>query len=165
MKRRSRFALAMITMAYFSFLDVSRIYASESLPTVSFKTLQGQINLNQYKGEVIYLDFWASWCGPCRKSFPWMNEMQQRYNKDGLRIVAVNLDQDPQLAKQFLAEYPANFTVAFDPEGVTAQQFKVQGMPSSYLIDRVGKLHSSHLGFKEKDTTAVETEIKLLLKK
>lgn len=165
MKRRSQFALAILTMAYLGVVDYAPLAARENISTLSFNTTQGQLNLKQYVGQVIYLDFWASWCGPCRKSFPWMNEMQQRYTKDGLRIIAVNLDQDQQLAKQFLAEYPANFTIAFDPEGITAQQFKVQGMPSAYLIDRNGKLHTTHLGFKEKDSLAVENEIKSLLKR
>jgi len=138
---------------------------ADDLPNLSLQTKQGGLALNELRGQVVYLDFWASWCVPCRKSFPWMNAMHQRYGKAGLKIVAINLDKEVNLAKQFLTEYPANFTVAYDPEGLSAEKFKVQAMPSSYLIDRQGKLHSTHLGFKEKDTAAMEAEIKSLLAK
>lgn len=138
---------------------------ADDLPNLSLQTKQGGLHLNELRGQVVYLDFWASWCVPCRKSFPWMNDMHKRYGKDGLKIVAINLDKEVNLAKQFLTEYPANFTVAYDPEGLSAEKFKVQAMPSSFLIDKQGKLHSTHLGFKDKDTAAMEAEITKLLAK
>ncbi|MBI3562381.1 MAG: TlpA family protein disulfide reductase [Gammaproteobacteria bacterium] len=137
--------------------------SADDLPKLSLQTPQGGLRLNELRGQVVYVDFWASWCVPCRKSFPWMNQIHNRYNKDGLKIVAINLDKDTNLARKFLADYPANFTVAFDPDGLSAQHFKVQGMPSSYLIDRQGKIHARHIGFKEADDSVYETEIKQLL--
>lgn len=163
MKRRSRFVVALVSLAFFGLAET--LFANDNLTRLNLQSAKGAFTLQQLQGKVIYVDFWASWCGPCRKSFPWMNEMQQRYGKDGLQIVAINLDQDPQLAKQFLADLPANFTVAYDAAGISAKEFKVQGMPSSYLFDRSGKLHSSHIGFKEKDAGAIEAQIKSLLGK
>ena len=139
------------------------VYASSESTRV-FKTDAGNIQLSDYKGQVIYLDFWASWCIPCRKSFPWMNNMQERYSKTGLKIIAVNLDQDPAEVKAFLDKIPAHFTIAYDPEGISAKAFKVKGMPSSYLIDRTGKIVSSHIGFRDKETPEMERKIKNLLK-
>jgi len=140
------------------------LYASE-LPDISLQINQGKLRLSDLRGKVVYLDFWASWCVPCRKSFPWMNEMHRRYSKDGLKIIAVNLDKDEKLASQFLADYPASFTIAYDPEGSSAEKFHVQAMPSSFLIDKQGKLHKTHLGFMENESAKMEAEIKALLGK
>ena len=125
--------------------------------------LRSPVSLNAYRGRVVYLDFWASWCAPCRKSFPWMNAMQQQYGAHGLSVVAVNLDQDRALADRFLEEMPAEFTVAFDPTGSTAERFDVRVMPSSYLIDRRGEVVAVHRGFRRGDTATLEREIRELL--
>lgn len=141
-------------------------FSANSSPDMDLqlKTDTGNIKLSNYKGQVIYLDFWASWCIPCRKSFPWMNSIQKRYAKMGFKIIAVNLDQEQEEAKAFLDKLPAHFTVAYDPEGISAKLFKVKGMPTSYLIDRSGKIVSSHIGFREKEIPMIEQKIKKLLK-
>lgn len=133
-------------------------------PDLVLNTTQGKVSLGKLQGQVVYVDFWASWCAPCRKSFPWMNQMQQRYGNKGFKIIAVNVDSDQVLAKKFLAENKADFTIAFDPQGEAASAFNVKGMPNSYLIDRNGRIHSSHIGFREKDAAAMESEIKALIK-
>lgn len=136
--------------------------AAGNLPNLTLSSAQ-HLALQQYRGQVVYVDFWASWCGPCRKSFPWMNEMQKRYGKNGFKVIAVNVDSDQAQAKQFLGDHPADFTIAFDPNGAAAKEFQVTGMPNSYLFDRQGRLHSSHIGFREKDIAAMENEIKTLI--
>jgi thiol-disulfide isomerase/thioredoxin len=117
----------------------------------------------QHQGKVVYVDFWASWCGPCRKSFPWMNTMQAQYEKEGLVIISVNVDSDKSFATEFLEETPANFTIFYDPKGNVARKFKLKGMPSSFLINRQGQLISSHTGFSEQKKIVYENEIKNLL--
>lgn len=124
---------------------------------------QQTIKLSDYRGKVVYLDFWASWCVPCRKSFPWMNEMKKRHSKKGLEIIAINLDSKPEKAAFFLEKIPANFTIAFDPEGKTAKSYEVKGMPSSYFIDRKGVLRDSHIGFRSKDEAPMEQRLIELL--
>src|SRR3954462_3047559 len=94
--------------------------------------------LDALKGKVVLLDFWASWCDPCRRSFPWMTEMQRRYGGSDLVGVAINLDHDRKLAEKFLAAVPAGFRVEFDPGATLATQFGVTAMPMSFLIDRKG---------------------------
>lgn len=121
------------------------------------------LDLAAYKGKVVYIDFWASWCGPCRQSFPWMKTMHEKYSKDGLVIVAVNVDQEKPQADAFLKEFSPAFPVLFDSNGVLASQFKVQTMPSSFMLDRNGKPRFKHLGFHENKRADYEKEIHDLL--
>lgn len=131
-------------------------------PRFSLPSLKSTVDLSAYRGKVVYVDFWASWCGPCRKSFPWMSDLQERY-KDDLKVIAINLDQDREEAIKFLKEYRPEFTVAFDPAGKIAEAYKVPGMPTSYLIDQSGRLVSRHVGFRSKEKDVVESRIKTLL--
>ena len=118
----------------------------------------GADKLSKLKGKVVYVDFWASWCGPCRQSFPWMNDMQAKYGAKGLQIVGINLDAKRADADQFLAQLPAKFTVGFDAKGDTAKQFGVKGMPTSVLIGPDGKVIAVHQGFKDEDRKDLEAK-------
>lgn len=120
--------------------------------------------LEPVEGRVIWVDFWASWCVPCRRSFPWLNDMQSKYGPAGLQIIAVNLDKDRALADGFLAEVPARFALRFDPAGKLAGEFGVQAMPSSYLLDADGNVLERHLGFRSADTAEYERGIADALK-
>jgi len=139
-------------------------YGEPTATDFTLPTASGTVSLTEHRNEVVYLDFWASWCIPCRKSFPWLNEMARRYGKQGLTILAVNLDKERELAEQFLHEIPANFTIAFDPEGKVADQYEVEGMPSSYIIDRQGRIVSVHLGFREEDARDMERILRQALR-
>ena len=105
------------------------------------------LDLAAYKGKVVYLDFWASWCNPCRQSFPWMNGLQSDYAGKGLVIIAVNVDQDHDRAAEFLEHTPAQFKIVYDPNGAIAQKYDFKDMPTSILIGRDGKVHYVHNGF------------------
>lgn len=150
-----------IFMALFCLANAAS--ALEAAPAFKIPTAKGMVDLSELKGQVIYLDFWASWCTPCRKSFPWMNEMENKYKDDGLKIVAVNLDKTRDVIDKFLKRTPANFTIAYDPGGQLAQSYKLVGMPTSYLIDRLGHIQATHVGFRKKDQEKLEAKIKGLL--
>jgi cytochrome c biogenesis protein CcmG/thiol:disulfide interchange protein DsbE len=128
-------------------------------PTLALPGTAGVVDLAAYKGKVVYLDFWASWCGPCKLSFPWLNDMQARHGPRGLQVVAVNLDRQRALADAFLAQVPARFVVAFDPAGDSARRYAVQGMPSSVLIAADGLVLQQHAGFRDEDRAAREAAI------
>jgi thiol-disulfide isomerase/thioredoxin len=118
------------------------------------------VDLAALKGRVVYLDFWASWCGPCRQSFPWMNDLQRALDKQGLVIVGVNLDQERSDADRFLDSLRPTFRIAFDPAGTLAERYHVHGMPTSVLIARDGKTLLVHQGFRIKEREALEAEIR-----
>ncbi|MDG1732355.1 MAG: TlpA disulfide reductase family protein [Thalassotalea sp.] len=120
--------------------------------------------LDANKGKVIYLDFWASWCIPCRKSFPWMNAMEAKYKDNGFKVITINLDVERELAEEFLVENPANFTVIYDPKGTIAKEFKLKGMPSSYIIGKDGQPKSAHVGFFNDKKAAYEAELVKFMK-
>lgn len=114
------------------------------------------LNLEQYRGKVVVVDFWASWCVPCRRSFPWMNTIQAKYADDGLIILAINMDSEAGEAATFLRDYPADFEILYDPAGDIAQEFEVIAMPSSYIFDRDGNQVTRHLGFKVREQDEYE---------
>ena len=121
------------------------------------------VKFSNTAGSVVYVDFWASWCGPCRQSFPWMNAMQDKYRSQGLQVIGVNVDAKSDDVKKFLAQNPAKFTVAFDANGLTPKSYGVKGMPTSFLVGRDGKVILQHQGFKEADRELLEKQIKAAL--
>jgi cytochrome c biogenesis protein CcmG, thiol:disulfide interchange protein DsbE len=129
----------------------------------SLAQADARLDLNAFQGRVVYLDFWASWCGPCRQSFPWMEVLKDTYGPQGLEIVAVNLDRDRADADKFLQQFHPTFDLRFDPEGDLAERFKVQGMPSSMLIDRHGVTRFTHVGFRPVDVRLYEAQVRELL--
>jgi cytochrome c biogenesis protein CcmG, thiol:disulfide interchange protein DsbE len=143
---------------------VKAVGVGDAAPMFSLPNAGGNaIALEKLRGQVVYLDFWASWCGPCRRSFPWMSELQERYRDRGLVIVAINVDKKRVDAERFLQTNSARFTVLFDPEGRAPLAYDVAGMPSSYLIDRRGKIVDVEAGFLDERKPAREQAIRTLL--
>ena len=136
---------------------------AQKAPTFELPGDNKSINLNKLKGKVVYLDFWASWCDPCRKSFPWMNDMHSRYDSKDFTIIAINLDSSRKDAAKFLDKVPADFTIAYDPEGTVATKYNLKAMPTSYLIDKKGQLVFAHKGYREGDANEIENKIRKLL--
>jgi len=129
-------------------------------PQFSLPGRTGTVALESLRGQAVLVDFWASWCDPCRKSFPWLRALHEQYAGKGLTIVAINLDKDHDAAMAFLQKYPAPFVVAFDPAGKTAEAFHVSAMPSTYLVGPTGNILSTHVGFDPKKTDSLEKLIK-----
>lgn len=121
------------------------------------------LDLAQYRGQVVIVDFWASWCKPCRESIPWLNELRARYAAHGLVVIGVNVDAERSDAEEFLREVPIDFEVVFDPQGELAKRFDLQGMPTSLVFDRAGNLVETRLGFRQAMKAKHEASLKNLL--
>lgn len=157
--------LLLIISIFLTIISQPLLANPNAAPDFKLPGKDGPLQLSDFKGSVVYLDFWASWCQPCKKSFPWMNEIQHKYADDGLKILAVNLDKDRELADKFLKHMQADFDIAFDENGATASTYKLRGMPSSYIITRDGQVYASHIGFRDEDKEKLEEAIRSLLNK
>lgn len=153
---RPKFLSACLIVMCTAWLPVMTSSAAETTPAV---------DISAHEGKVVLLDFWASWCVPCRRSFPWMKEMHEKYADDGLVIIAVNMDADADDAAGFLNDYSPPFKIAYDPKGILAREFDVIAMPSSYVFDRYGNQTGRHLGFKVNDQNEYESLLVELLNK
>jgi cytochrome c biogenesis protein CcmG/thiol:disulfide interchange protein DsbE len=140
-----------------------RATAQAVAPAIDLPTDDGRINPADLAGRVVYVDFFASWCAPCKVSFPWLKAMHEKYAAKGLVIVAVNVDKDRADAAQFIANASPPFRIGYDPAGKTAAAFHIDGMPSSFLISPAGTILYSHVGFGLKDAARIEAQIKKAL--
>ncbi|EAT11806.1 TlpA disulfide reductase family protein [Bermanella marisrubri] len=124
---------------------------------------QKKVSLKQYRGKVVYVDFWASWCGPCRQSLPLLTKLRAEMKKQPFEVLAINLDEEVDAAKGFLKQYPVNYPVLLDPEGNVAAQYQLPGMPTSFIVDKRGRIKHVHVGFKPQDIDKIRQQVKSLL--
>lgn len=122
------------------------------------------LRLEDYRGKVVYLDFWASWCGPCRQSLPWMDALRGDYAAAGFEVIAINVDETPADALRFLERYPIRYPVVGDSAGTIAALYDVQDMPSSYLIDRRGVVRRVNRGFNRAEAGRLRLAVAALVK-
>jgi len=164
--RFSKLAVALLAVGSSVFATAAGAVGVDQMAPPFTLPLQGggSASLGSMAGHVVYLDFWASWCGPCRQSFPWMNQLQSKYAARGLRVLAVNVDAKQSDAEAFLAQVPAQFSVAFDQKGQTPGLYQVKGMPTSFLIGADGKVLMVHQSFREGDREELESRIDAALK-
>ena len=122
---------------------------SGEAPDFTLKSHSGQnIRLSEYRGEVVLINFWASWCGPCRQEMPLLDELHNQYNALGFTVLGVNVEQDPYQARKLLKDMPVSFPVLFDDRSVVSKQYDVIAMPSTVLVDRNGNMRYLHKGYK-----------------
>ena len=119
--------------------------------------------MEDYRGKVVYLDFWASWCGPCRQSLPMLDQLRQEVGADKFEVIAINLDETPEEGLAFLKQFPVSYTVLVDQQKLTPRQYQLMGMPSSFLIDQQGVIRSSHTGFRKSDIEKIRKSVEALL--
>jgi len=129
------------------------VEAGGAAPDCALTSIGGAAShgLKQFRGKVLYVDFWSSWCPPCAKSFAFLNELDHDLKDQGLQVVGINLDEATEDAQAFLAQHPASFTVAADASQQCAKDFDVKAMPSAYLIDRAGIIRHVHYGFRPEE--------------
>ena len=148
-KRYTAIKSSLICFGLLVTLASASISADEIAPSFTLKELEGdkEFSLEQYRGKVVYLDFWASWCGPCRQSIPALNKFQNEIGNEKFEVVAINLDANPQDAIDFLLKYPVDYTVLADASGGTSRRYDLVGLPTSVLIAPDGTLVKSFKGF------------------
>lgn len=118
-------------------------------PDFTLKSVDGSnLRLSEQRGQVVLINFWASWCGPCRQEMPLLDEIQQKYSKLGFTVLGVNVDKDPAKADKILKDIPVTFPVLYDSEGTVSKLFDVSAMPTTVIVDRDGSMRFLHLGFK-----------------
>lgn len=152
------FAVGLLSLAF------AELKVGESFPDLTTLKLEGKLPVD-LKDKIVVVDFWASWCKPCKKSFPALNELQKKYAAQGVVIVGVNEDEKPANMADFLAKNSATFAVVRDADQKLVAQIGVNTMPSSFILDRTGKVRFIHSGFHGDDTKQqYMTEIESLLK-
>jgi len=124
----------------------------------------GSVSLDKYKGQVVMINFWASWCGPCRQEMPLLNEIYKQYGRLGFTLIAVNVEPNRSDAEAWLKQTPVNFPVLFDAQSTVSKMYSVAGMPSTVFIDRKGNLRLLHEGYKPGDENEYLNEIRTLVR-
>ena len=132
-------------------------------PAASAASADDLLDLAAFRGQVVYVDFWASWSAPCRRSFPWMSRMQGELGPHGFIVIAVNVDRVHADAERFLRHHIPRFGIVFDPDGLLAGKFGVKGIPTSFLIDRRGQIQWKHEGFQLRDRELLARQIRSLV--
>jgi peroxiredoxin len=134
-------------------------------PNFTLKSNTGKnIKLSELRGQVILLNFWASWCGPCRQEMPLLEKLQQRYSALGFTVLGVNVEEDSSKAKSLLKDIPVSFPILFDTQNTVSKQYKVSAMPSTVMIDRNGNMRYLHKGYKPGDEAQYKKWVKQLVK-
>jgi len=161
--------LGKLVVMVFVFLpfSVSAISVGDTVPSFKARTIDGSksVALEDYRGKVVLVDFWASWCPPCLKSLPKYDDLRRELGTSNFEIVAINVDENTEDAKKFLAKHPVSYPIAKDPKGVLPGVFGVKAMPTSYLIDQNGVVQYVHAAFKEGDIEKLKAKIETLMAK
>lgn len=164
----------MLIRRWVSFVGVAAIAAFASawlraaslspMPDVTLQNADGKpVPLADYKGKVLLVDFWASWCTSCKTSFPAIDALSEEYGPRGFDVLAVNLDERRRDADAFLGDRPHHVTILFDPKGASPVAFGVKGMPTSFLIDRTGHIRFTHVGYSGNVAETYRREVAALL--
>ncbi len=115
--------------------------------------------LREMRGRVVWVDFWASWCGSCAEAVPFLNDLEREFGAQGFAVLGINLDEEPRDALEFLARHPADFAQAADADGLCPRSFGVETMPAAYLIDRRGVIRHVHAGFRPGEAAGLRARV------
>lgn len=152
-------------LAVTSLVGASSSANSSIAPSFALPSRSGDmVSLDQLKGQVVMLNFWASWCGPCRQEMPLLDQMHKRYSSLGFTLLGVNVEANTQDAEKWLTQTPVTFPVLFDKENKVSKLYDVSAMPSTVFIDRKGNVRYLHRGYKSGDESEYLNQIRALLK-
>jgi thiol-disulfide isomerase/thioredoxin len=156
----------LLKLFFLMLLLVQSVAAREAAPLFSGVAVntEQQVSLADYRGKVVFLDFWASWCAPCRASLPAYEQMRQEIGTEEFEIIAINVDEDTDDGLEFLAQHPVSYPVLADPKGEIGIPYGIRTLPRSFLLDRNGQIITSQKSFKTGDEIELKQEIMELLK-
>jgi peroxiredoxin len=156
--------LLLLILTQLSGCGEQRFQAREAL-NFELPALDGSASytLRDYRGQVVYLTFWASWCNPCRQEMPYLAQLWERHQDEGFQVLAINVDEDLALARAFAAEYELPFPLLRDENREISTSYRVPGYPAHYIVDRSGRIRFSGLGFNINDVRAISQEVATLL--
>ena len=168
LRRLASVALTFAATAVWLIIGVnsaSALGAGDPAPSFSAPELNGgsDLSLAAYRGKVVYLDFWASWCPPCLVSLPLIENLRHEFPAADFQVLAINVDRDPEKARKFLLRNPVGYPSATDPDGKIPERFGIETMPSSFVIDRRGVIQHVHNGFRRGDIDPLRKQIAALL--
>jgi len=158
--RAALVALPFLLMATFSGAKAERTLA----PDFTLKSASGEnIKLSELRGQVVMINFWASWCGPCRQEMPLLDDLHARYSPMGFTMLGVNVEKDSRKAKALLKDLPVDFPILFDQKNQVSKDYDVVAMPSTVLVDRDGNIRYIHKGYKAGDESVYQDMIRTVL--
>ncbi len=166
MKKTSAFPVAAL-IAALAALTWPAAATDGAVPAPAFTLASragGEVSLADLKGQVVMINFWASWCGPCRKEFPALDQIYAKYKPMGFTLVAINVESDKADAEKFLATTPASFPILFDPDGKVSGNYGVSAMPTTVLVDRQGRVRWLHRAYKPGDEAKYIEQIRAALR-
>ena len=160
-----RFSMVLCVLLFSSFAQAKDVPLSGMAPDFSLPSNQGKpLKLSDFRGDVVMLNFWASWCGPCRQEMPILDDLQNRFKKVGFTVLGVNIDEDVSDAKSLLKEISVSFPVVFDSKSKVSETYQLDSMPTTVMIDRKGNRRFLHRGYKPGFEVDYEKQIRLLLR-
>ena len=139
--------------------------SSGPAPDFSLQSLDGStVRLSDLKGQVVLINFWATWCAPCREEMPLLDAIYQKYNRLGVELLGINVEDDASGAQKYLNETPVTFPILFDPDCRVSKQYQVKAMPSTILVDRHGNVRHIHYGYKPGYENDYQDQIRALVR-
>jgi peroxiredoxin len=164
-RKFARSITGIVGTAVLLMVSLTAVAAPEAAPDFTLKSATGaNLKLSEFRGEVVLLNFWASWCGPCRQEMPLLSELHEQYRDLGFTVLGVNVEEDTRKARKLLEDAPVSFPVLFDSESVVSRDYDVVAMPSTILVDRSGRLRYLHKGYKPGLEAVYQQQVRDLLR-
>ncbi len=159
----SRICLVVALTVWIGFAEAAAVRGPA--PNFTLKSLSGKnIKLSEMAGNVVLINFWATWCGPCREEMPLLNALHNKYQLLGFTVLGVNVEENPENARDFLKDYPVDFPVLLDSQNSVSRQYDVVAMPTTVVVDRDGNMRFLHKGYKSGDEVKYRKMVKKLVR-
>src|SRR5580704_5664069 len=161
----ARVSALVVSLAFSALASASSVAPGTAAPPFQLPAAAGSpVGLADLKGQVVLINFWASWCGPCRQEMPVLEQLYKKYKPAGFTLLGVNVEPKSADAMGFLKATPVSFPILFDPDSKVSQLYAVPGMPSTVILDRTGKVRYVHQGYKPGDESEYQDQIRTLVR-